>query len=258
MLDAVESIFSECFRTFSALPNGALIERPGMFGVVNDAPVGFFNGIGHSRFDANADERIDETMAIFRERKRSFRWWISPSTMPDDMPMRLRRRGFRHVYDSTGMAADLHATAVDTAAPSSLDIRRITAAEGLERWAAILLGVFARPPHENVFWIDAYSRLGFDGPWTHYLGYLDGHAVATSSVLVAGELAGVYHVATLPEARGRGFGSAMTMATMRRARASGASTIVLQSSEMGESVYRGLGFSRVCDLTLYDWTAVTR
>ncbi|HEU4520476.1 MAG TPA: GNAT family N-acetyltransferase [Thermoanaerobaculia bacterium] len=251
MLASVEAIFAACFRSFATLPNGALIETDEVSGVINDIPLPFFNGIGRTRLQSTAS--IDEAMQPYRERQRSFRWWISPSTQPAGLVDELRSRGFKHVYDSDGMAARLDSVRLDAPFPPGLDIRPVATTAALQEWAEILLTVFARPPQETALWVQAYSHLGFDGPWTHYLGFNDGKAVATASVLVKGALAGVYHVATVPDVRGRGYGAAMTLQTMRRAAEAGATDIALQASEMGAGVYRSLGFTKCCDLTLYDW-----
>ncbi|MGZ8515517.1 MAG: GNAT family N-acetyltransferase, partial [Candidatus Limnocylindrales bacterium] len=47
---------------------------------------------------------------------------------------------------------------------------------------------------------------------------------------------------TLPDARGRGLGRAITLAAMRHGAGAGAAIAVLQSSEVGYRLYRGLGF----------------
>ena len=253
-LRAVEAIFAECFRTFAALPNGMVIDTEEVTGVINDVPLAFFKGIGSARLGPQPDRDVKKVIEMYRARKQPFRWWLSPSTTPSDLVSVLRMNGFGHVYDAGGMAADLTTLALDAVSPQELCIRQVGDAGALAEWATILLTVFARPANEIAIWTDAYLQLGLgDGPWIHYIGYVDGEPVATSSVLLCGELAGVYHVSTAPQVRGRGYGAALTLQTMRTARDRGATEIVLQSSEMGAGVYRGLGFVQYCDLTLYDW-----
>jgi hypothetical protein len=46
----------------------------------------------------------------------------------------------------------------------------------------------------------------------HYIGHLDGELVATSTILLSDGVAGLYMVATMPEARGKGVGSYTTVA----------------------------------------------
>jgi ribosomal protein S18 acetylase RimI-like enzyme len=52
----------------------------------------------------------------------------------------------------------------------------------------------------------------------------------------------ISNVATLPEARNRGLGRAVTLAAMHAGAEAGATIAVLESSEMGLNVYRRLGF----------------
>lgn len=66
-------------------------------------------------------------------------------------------------------------------------------------------------------------------------------------------VAGIYNVATIPEAHRRGIGSAMTLEPLRMARAFGYHLGTLPSSEMGFGVYRQLGFQEYFKVGLYIW-----
>ena len=78
-----------------------------------------------------------------------------------------------------------------------------------------------------------------------FTGRLDGRAVATSIAIRSGDVSGVYAVATLPAARRRGLGTAVTWAAVAAGEAWGCDTIVLQASEMGSPMYAAMGFRTV-------------
>ena len=78
-----------------------------------------------------------------------------------------------------------------------------------------------------------------------FVGRLNDEPVGTSIAIRSANASGVYNVATLPVARRRGVGSAVTWAAIGAGRAWGCDTIVLQSSVMGLSMYREMGFRTV-------------
>ena len=75
--------------------------------------------------------------------------------------------------------------------------------------------------------------------------------VGTSMLYLDGSIAGVYCVSTLPEHRGKGLAAHATAQALRQVRALGYKTGILQSSAMGESVYRKLGFKQFGIMPLY-------
>jgi GNAT superfamily N-acetyltransferase len=81
--------------------------------------------------------------------------------------------------------------------------------------------------------------------WRSYVGYADGQPVATSALLITGDVAGVYWVATAEAFRGRGYGEAMTWHVVREGAAAGCRVAALQASDMGRPVYERMGFRYV-------------
>ncbi len=77
--------------------------------------------------------------------------------------------------------------------------------------------------------------------------------VATASLVLSAGVAGLYSVMTLPEVQRRGIGTLMTVVPLRAARARGYRVGVLQSSPMGLSLYRRLGFQEYCRIAGYLW-----
>jgi predicted GNAT family acetyltransferase len=73
---------------------------------------------------------------------------------------------------------------------------------------------------------------------------VDARPVATALSVRTGDVVGIYSVATLPEARGHGYGTALTWMTLADAEP-GVRAAVLQASPMGRPVYERMGFRLV-------------
>ena len=65
-----------------------------------------------------------------------------------------------------------------------------------------------------------------------------GHAILN----VAGDCAGLYDMGVLEQARRRGYGLALTLAALARARDEGCTSVTLNATGEGEPVYRRAGF----------------
>jgi len=87
-----------------------------------------------------------------------------------------------------------------------------------------------------------------DSDWTLYAGYEGDRVVATSAAFVTDDVVAVEMVSTRDECRGRGYGLAITAAaaTTRADRPS-----ALVSSDLGNPVYRRLGFLPILRYTLW-------
>ena len=77
------------------------------------------------------------------------------------------------------------------------------------------------------------------------LARVDGAAVAAAMVVVAGGMAGVQLVGTVPAARGRGLGELCTRWAVQAGFELGATAVVLEASDMGAPIYRRMGFTEL-------------
>jgi GNAT superfamily N-acetyltransferase len=248
--EVVEAAIRDCFLSYTALP-GASRES---FAIRSNVPLPYFNGVPGAVLNGDPEAAVRDVKARFREARVPFRWWITPSSTPANLIDILKAEGFRHVYDAPGMAIDLSSLA-DPKAIEGFVIRRVVDRPGLDDWMRVFGEGFRRPPEEWAVWRDTYLAfgIGVGAQWRHFVGYLDGAPVATTSMCVSPEIAGIYHVVTLPPARGRGIGAAITLEALHEGKRAGCVHGALQSSEMAFNVYRSIGFRKCCDLVLYDW-----
>ncbi len=82
-----------------------------------------------------------------------------------------------------------------------------------------------------------------------FVGHVDGEPAACGQLFLTGDVAGVYTIAVCTPFRRRGLGEAMTRAVLLAGRERGATYGVLQSSEMGRSVYERMGFETFTQYT---------
>ncbi len=124
-----------------------------------------------------------------------------------------------------------------------LEIVRVQDEDGLADAARIATTGFGAPL-EWMLAMYAPGVLQLEGNDV-YLGRADGEAVTTAIGYQTGRDVAIFSVATPAEHRRRGYGAAITAHACREGFANGADLAWLQTSELGESVYRGLGFSQV-------------
>jgi GNAT superfamily N-acetyltransferase len=141
--------------------------------------------------------------------------------------------------------------AVASGPPAGLRLERATPAT-LDGWYAAL-AASAGVPATHPFLRDMLPESGIHDPDIRLLaGFLDDEPVATSVAIRSQNVVGVYAVGTAESARRRGIGSAMTWAAIAAGREWGSEAAVLQASEMGEPVYRAMGFRTVARYVSYD------
>lgn len=123
-----------------------------------------------------------------------------------------------------------------------LEIVRVDDVDGLGHAARVSAGGGA--PLEFTLPLYAPELLELSG-FDVYLGRVAGDWVTTAMGYQTGKDVAIFSVATPPEHRRRGYGAAITAHAARVGLESGADLAWLQTSELGESVYLGLGFRHV-------------
>jgi ribosomal protein S18 acetylase RimI-like enzyme len=216
-------------------------------------PLPVFNGASGATFAvATADDRIATILDYFRELKTDMSWWVGPTSTPGDLGDRLVAHGLVAEEPAPGMAMSLDDW-TPPAAPDGLETTPTADAEAFHQAMEVMFEGFEIPRHVQPAFEERFADfcIGPGAIQTTYLARVDGRAVATSLGMLVDDVVGIYNVATAVEARRRGAGAAVTAAAMADARARGARWAILESSEMGRSVYERLGFRQVCEVVTF-------
>lgn len=181
-------------------------------------------------------------------------WLIGPSTQPQNLENYLQAHGWELSDQAPGMAVDLH-DLKEQPLPPGLTIEQVRDEATLQTWLRIMIAGSELLEEALTVLLSILSRYGFkDNPAVHfYLGRLNNQPVATSLLFLGGGVAGIYNVATLPEVRKRGIGTALTLFPLLQAREHSYRIGTLQSTEMGLHVYQRLGFRAYCAFRVYFW-----
>jgi GNAT superfamily N-acetyltransferase len=155
------------------------------------------------------------------------------------------------------MAADLHQMNEEILkqVPAGFVIHEVETEQDLLDFRSVLMAGYDMPDWAAQGWVDAALNIGIrKTPWKMYLGRLDGQPVASHILMNGGGVAGVFGIATIPSARGKGIGAAITLQPLLEAREMGYRYGVLFTSEMGKLVYERIGFRLVdCHINRYFW-----
>ena len=254
IVEALERNWRASVGAFGLAPGTTVRDDDEMFWFVTGLPDGALNSIMYANLAPDRiDDAIMERVRLHETYGVPIDWLVGPTSRPLDLGERLQARGLRYLADLTPMTIALDSIQ-DTVVPvPGLTIERVTDAATLETWIAV---------EQRGFEMDATLADGFGAlrrgmgvghgvPLYHLLGRLDGEPVGTSSYLLAGGIVGIHDVATVPEARRRGVGMALTLAALREGRALGYEIAFLNPSPMGRPLYRKIGFEERCTCRVY-------
>jgi GNAT superfamily N-acetyltransferase len=200
---------------------------------------------------ATVEQRLDQLIAAFDARGTSVIWWYVPDHRPGDLRDRLERRSFHLRDDTAGMAMDLAELPDAVPAPDGVDIVEVDSPEAIARYVDVIIRSMAidhptMPADAAVVRADHIrSRLGEDPLSRRFVALLDGKPVATSRLSMAGGVAGLYTMVTLPHAQRRGIGASMAHRAMAAGRDAGMRLGALQATAMGYPIYKKLGFVEI-------------
>lgn len=240
-----EDGYLESFRRVSAcVPHGSMMETPLALHIMTGARIGMMNPTLIK--DATGDVDLVLGQAVdFHERNGSPAWnLVSRAADFNLVEKAALSKGFSFGRDLPIMVLE---TIPDANLPEGLTIERVADADGIKRHYLAAADGFEMDFAD----IEVMSAPGMLTPdLVHFIGHLDDQVVGASMVSRssgAGSVCGgVFNVATLPDYRGRGIGTAMTAHAAALAREEWTAEIAfLLSSDAGYEVYRKMGYREV-------------
>lgn len=195
-------------------------------------------------------ELIERARAFFGARGRGFCVWVRDGVDEDvELAAACQAEGIFEVYAMPEMVLDQP----PAPAPEPRDgvVRRLaSAAEADDYWrvAGSAYAELGFPPEVFAQYRDGEGLLA-DG-FEVFLGDADGEPAAIAMAIVSDSVAGIYWVGSLPEARGRGLGRAVTTAATLAGFDAGADFASLQASPLGRPIYEAMGYRTIYEYRL--------
>ncbi|HUS15790.1 MAG TPA: GNAT family N-acetyltransferase [Chloroflexia bacterium] len=248
LVAAMEANTQAAFLAWAGLIGAAIHDDPDRLWYMSGLPLGVGNSVLRASFtSSDPHAEIAAALAPFRARSLAVAWFVGPGSRPADLPQRLAGYGFRPDAQP-GLVADLIDLPAPAPLPRGFTVERVADAAGMADWTATLLRTDVFPAQAARILADVQAEHPFQlhSAVHFYLGRQDGAPVSTALLFLAAGVAGLYCVGTVPEQRGAGRGTAVTVAALEGARAAGYRWAGLQSSPMGLPIYERLGFRQVC------------
>ena len=214
-------------------------------------PIGNLVGVATLTQD-NADAVIAQVRDFFAARDHTVGWWVTPSSTPGDLVLRLEAAGFAKVLEQAGQVLTNLGLAI-TVNPV-VTVRQATHAD---RDDLIRLYATAYPlPEALAAVITDVLPLAAGG--RHYLAFLAGVeepvAVASMFPFPKSTVAVMQGAATLNAYRGKGVYTALMAKRLADARDMGLEAAILQADRTTSApICANLGFEEVCSIDLYAW-----
>jgi len=164
---------------------------------------------------------------------------LSPAWVPEDWERIAAEAGFTFTMNMTGMEA--HRLLPPRRSLPELAFRRVTDETTARDIAMVNAHAYGMPA--DLF--ECICNLHLWHPDTFgYVAYADGKAVSATAAFPVQNILYVAFVATLPEAHGRGYAETVMRHAIEQSQSTmGGRKMTLHASDMGEPLYRSMGFT---------------
>ena len=246
-MNAVELIAENFYlfrEYYSGIPGGH-IHRDGEVTMINTGiPYPGWNAIVSKKPALHSIEmKITEYISHFQL---PCCWWIGPEPGQRDLGKILENNGFIAGGTTAAMALELEGSDLESLLVSEIKILPVSNILELEQYLWVLRRSFHMPLYaiEALYSLFSQNFLHENVKIYHYIGISRGKAVGCATLFLTPGAAGIYYVGVLPGMRGGGIGKMMTIHCLKMAREMNYRISVLRASNLGEGIYRQLGYKK--------------
>lgn len=194
--------------------------------------------MGYTTPNEVSRDDIEAVIVPYRRERLPMQWWLMRGGEPQGLREQLVTLGMESWGGATAMAlsfADWRAPQTPT--PTHVTLHHVENDEARRAALNVICQVFYTPAQPMARWTTENPR------FTLYLAAQNGRAVAAMATFIHAGVAGVYHVATLANARRRGVAGALLAQALREAQATGATHATLTATAEARHLYERMGFA---------------
>lgn len=253
LITALESNMATFWSAYGRGNECTLYSTPNVVWYYTGMPVELFNGVILARLKLDdVKETVESLQSKLDERGAPALWWLGPSSTPGNLGALLEQHGLHPAGEVPGMAGELAVMNLTPKIIENFTIQKVSNVEMQALWGRIA-AIGSEFPDSAIEMAQLEASLS-DSQYKdqhRYIGFLDGAPIATSAMILDSGVAGIYAVATIPEARRKGIGGLMTVFPLLEASQAGYRVGILQASSMGYPIYKKIGFKDVCKFKIY-------
>ena len=230
-----------------------IVERDGILLFAGSSDfLAFCNGVRRVDDRVPAADVIGAATEWFAARGRGWSTWSRTLPVDDDLRDAADAAGLMTLGEAAPQMI-CRAPLATEPLPPGVTIDRVDRPDDVAHFARIngeAYTVYGAPADATASHFDGPNALV--GPCTHaVLARLDGEPVGAVVITMSHGIAGVYWVAVLEQARGRGIAAALMRHITNLAFDLGAANVQLQASVMGEPIYARLGYEELYRIRLH-------
>jgi GNAT superfamily N-acetyltransferase len=241
----VERHVAEWLRVQAIAPGVELHDDPDITWVVHPGRAWSNAGVMIRFSERSAPSRLDTLVDRYRAHRRGMGLWVSPAATPETLPDLLKARGLRCRKHFPAMVRDLSKAMPPAKAPVGVTIRPVTDVDRFRATPHPSIGPLTTPLRRAAFESLRAVVRGEPERCRAFVAWSGETAVGATLVFLGGECAGLHDVDVVEAHRGRGIGARLVDHSCRCAAESGAPSIVLLATGMGQRVYERCGFVEV-------------